>query len=150
MAGKRTWADLPAHLEEGEELSSASYSACEEGLPMEGMRFEDGRLKGNGFEVELTPEEQDTLKHYYGKEIVLGVRPEDIAEEGSLAVRVVNNENLGMNTLVHGMLGAESAHVVAKLRGWKNYRNGDTAGLRFGRKHFFDRDTTNAIRKEGK
>ena len=113
------------------------------------MRFEDGKLKGSGFEVELTDEEKDTLKDYYGHEIVLGVRPEDITAEGSLQVRVANNENLGMNTLVHGFIGNNS-HIVAKLRGWAEYRNGDMAGMKFGRKHFFDKETTNAIRKEGK
>ena len=113
------------------------------------MLFEDGKLKGNGFEVELTDEEKDTLKHYYGKEIILGVRPENITADGDLQVSVTNNENLGMNTLVHGLIGS-NAHIVAKLRGWAEYRNGDTAGMKFGRKHFFDKDTTNAIRKEGK
>ena len=113
------------------------------------MLFEDGKLKGNGFEVELTDEEKDTLKHYYGKEIILGVRPENITADGDLQVSVTNNENRGMNTLVHGLSGS-NAHIVAKLRGWAEYRNGDTAGMKFGRKHFFDKDTTNAIRKEGK
>ena len=68
------------------------------------------------------------------------------ATDGSLQVRVTNNENLGMNTLVHGTIG-DNAHIVAKLRGWAEYRNGETAGMRFGRKHFFDKDTTDAIRK---
>ena len=52
-----------------------------------------------------------------------------------------------MNTLVHGYVG-NNAHLVAKLRGWAEYKNGDTAIMKFGRKHFFDKDTTNAIRKE--
>ena len=114
-----------------------------------GMVFEDGKLKGCGFETELSAEEQDTLKNYYGKEIVLGVRPEDVLAEGSLRVQVTNNENLGMNTLVHGFAG-DHHHITAKLRGWKDYKAGDTAAMGFGRKHFFDKDTTNAIRKEGK
>jgi len=113
-----------------------------------GMGFEDGRLKGNGIEVELTDEEKDILKDYYGKEITLGIRPEDISADGGLQVRVTNNENLGMNTLVHGTAG-QNAHITAKLRGWSEYRNGDMVGMRFGRKHFFDKQTTNAIRKEG-
>ena len=113
-----------------------------------GMGFEDGKLKGCGFEVELTAEEQDTLKDYYGKEIVLGVRPEHVHADGKIQVRVTNNENLGMNTLVHGQIG-DGHRLTAKLRGWKDYRTGDTAGMGFGRKHFFDKDTTEAIRKEG-
>ena len=58
------------------------------------------------------------------------------------------NENLGLNTLVHGTMG-DGNRIVAKLRGWKDYRNGDEAGLRCTRKHFFDKETTNAIRKGG-
>ena len=122
------------------------------GLPpmnfYQGMGFEDGKLKGNGFEVELSGEEKDILKDYYGREIILGVRPEDISAGGNLPVRVTNNENLGMNTLVHGYVG-DNSHIVAKLRGWEEYHKGDSAGMAFGRKHFFDKDTTNAIRKEG-
>ena len=113
------------------------------------MLFEDGKLKGNGFEAELSDEEKDTLKDYYGKQIILGVRPENITADGPLQVKVVNNENLGMNTLVHGTVG-NGAHLVAKLRGWAEYKNGDITGMQFGRKHFFDKETTNAIRKEGK
>ena len=112
-----------------------------------GMGFEDGKLKGNGFEVPLTDEEKETLKDYYGKQIILGVRPEDISAEGTLQIHVTNNENLGMNTLVHGSVG-DNAHLVAKLRGWAEYRNGDTAGMKFGRKHFFDQETTQAIRRD--
>ena len=29
--------------------------------------------------------------------------------------------------------------------GWTDYRNGDVVSLQFGRKHFFDKTTTNAI-----
>jgi len=111
------------------------------------MGFTDGMLKGKGFEVSLTDEEKATLKDYYGKEIVLGIRPEDLEEGDALQVKVSINENLGMNTLVHGTMG-EGNRIVAKLRGWKDYRAGDTAVLRCKRKHFFDKETTNAIRKE--
>ena len=54
--------------------------------------------------------------------------------------------HLGMNTLVHGVTG-DGNQITAKLRGWKEYRAGDTASLRCTRKHFFDKDSTNAIRK---
>jgi hypothetical protein len=69
-----------------------------------------------------------------------------IADGGALAVKVFSNENLGMNTLVHGHMG-DNIRVTAKLRGWTDYKNGDTVQLGFRRKHFFDKETTNAIRK---
>lgn len=103
-------------------------------------------LQGKGFQVPLTDGEQSRLAAYRGKEIVLGVRPEDITEGGSLPIKVFSNENLGMNTLVHGHLGGE--RITAKLRGWKNYKENDVVEVRFDRKHFFDKETTNAIGRE--
>ncbi|MBR3359134.1 MAG: ABC transporter ATP-binding protein [Solobacterium sp.] len=120
------------------------------GLPP--MNFFDvtvngAKLKGNGFEVSLTDEEQKTLAAYQGKEIVLGVRPENIILGNDINATVTMNENLGMNTLVHGYIGQNTnVHLTAKLKGWFDYSNGDTATFSFDRKHFFDKETTNAIR----
>ena len=113
------------------------------------VTFEESRLQGKGFAVELSEEEKDTLSAYVHKEITLGVRPEDIVEGGELAVKVFSNENLGMNTLVHGHMG-EGNRISAKLRGWTSYKNGDIVPVSFQRKHFFDKTTTNAIRKEAR
>ena len=90
---------------------------------------------------------KDFPKGYEGKKIVLGVRPENIVEGGEIKVKVFDNENLGMNTLVHGYIGEEGngPKITAKLRGWCNYKAGDIASLSFNRKHFFDVDTQNAI-----
>ena len=103
-------------------------------------------LEGNGFKVSLTPEEKQTLAGYDGKEIVLGVRPENITLGNDIPVTVTMNENLGMNTLIHGNIGDTNVHMTAKLKGWFDYSNGDTATFSFDRKHFFDKETTNAIR----
>ena len=103
-------------------------------------------LQGKDFQVPLTAQEQNMLSSYQGKEIVLGVRPENITEGGSLPVKVFSNENLGMNTLVHGHLGG--SRITAKLRGWKNFKENDVVQVGFDRKHFFDKETTNAIGKE--
>ena len=112
------------------------------------VTFEDGVLKGKGFEAALTDEEKATLAAYNRREITLGVRPEDIVEGGTLPVKVFSNENLGMNTLVHGHMGAHQENrISAKLRGWTNYKNGDMVMVGFKKKHFFDKETTNAIRK---
>ncbi len=119
------------------------------GLPP--MNFYDvkvsgNELLGNGFKLTLTPEEKATLAGYEGKDITLGVRPENIVEGGDFKVTVSNNENLGMNTLVYGSIDGIGVKVTAKLKGWKNYKVGDTASFSFVRKHFFDKETTNAIR----
>lgn len=106
-------------------------------------------LHGNGFKVAITPEEKKLLKGYEGKEIVLGVRPENVIEGGETVVRVSANENLGMNTQVHGHVGTGN-RITCKLRGWLDYKPGDEVHVTFTRKHFFDKETTQAIRKEAK
>ena len=122
------------------------------GLPPMNMfqvAFEDGRLKGSGFEVPLSEEQRGLLAPWNRKEIILGVRPEDVAEGGGLMLRVSANENLGMTTLVHGRIG-DNSRLTAKFRSWASYQNGDLVPVHLTRMHFFDPETTNAIRKEGK
>ena len=122
------------------------------GLPPMNMftvTLQDGALQGAGFRVGLTAQQQHLLASYANKELILGVRPEDIVQgtpEDALAIRVATNENLGMNTLVHGGMG--EAKVTAKLRGWADYSSGDLVPIRFTKMHFFDKETTNAIREE--
>ena len=84
------------------------------------------------------------LRNYVGSQIVLGVRPEHIDINGDIDMDVTNNENLGQNTLVHGHIGKK--HVVAKIRDWCNYKPGDKVQMKFTHVHFFDKQTTNAIR----
>lgn len=111
------------------------------------VKVEDGYLIGKTAQIKMTDAERDKLSNYEGRKIVMGVRPENIVEGGDIKVKVTDNENLGMNTLVHGYIGehGDGAKIVAKLRGWCNYKNGDIASLSFKHKHFFDVDTQNAI-----
>ena len=114
------------------------------------VRVVDGQLVGENFKVSLGEEDKALLAAYNQKEIVLGVRPENMEEGNEISVLVSNNENLGMNTLVHGHIGGVNSvklKVTAKLKGWKNYSTGDIVGLKFRRMHFFDKETTNAIRR---
>ncbi|MCH5288093.1 MAG: sn-glycerol-3-phosphate ABC transporter ATP-binding protein UgpC [Christensenellaceae bacterium] len=115
------------------------------------VRVSGAELVGEGFRVGLDAAEQKLLAPYNGKAITLGVRPENIVLGNDVPVTVSSNENLGMNTLVHGHIGgskAVSAKISAKLKGWSDYKYGDTVSFTFKRKHFFDKETTNAIREE--
>ena len=111
------------------------------------VKVEDGYLIGQTAQIKLNDEERDKLADYEGRKVVLGVRPENIVEGDEIKVKVFDNENLGMNTLVHGHIGEDGrgSKITAKLRGWYNYKAGDIAGLSFTRRHFFDVDTQNAI-----
>ena len=67
---------------------------------------------------------------------------------GDVDVAVFSNENLGMNTLVHGRMmdGKNQLPITCKLRGWCDYKAGDHIQVQFEKRHFFDKETTNAIR----
>ena len=111
------------------------------------VRVEKDHLTGAHFTQKLDEHDQALLAPYLGKEIVLGVRPENMAEGGDVHVSVVSNENLGMNTLVHGRLGgAPDAAITCKLRGWFDYKPGDEVSVSFTKRHYFDKETTRAIR----
>ena len=96
------------------------------------------------FNTNFTDEEAKLLRPYEGKEITLGVRPENIVRGDEVKMVVNNCENLGQTTLVHGSLNGHK--ITAKLREWCNIPCGDELGISFNRKHFFDKETTNAIR----
>ena len=98
----------------------------------------------------LTEAEKKGLAPYIGKKVVLGIRPENTKVGDEFQMKVINNENLGMNTLVHGHLGetGKGGKITCKLSGWCNYKAGDVASISVTRKHFFDKETTNAIRME--
>ncbi len=108
-------------------------------------KVERGELMLDGGEkVALNDEQSKILAHYVGKEITLGVRPENIVKGDDVTLNVHNCENLGQNTLIHGTVGGHK--VTAKFREWCNYGVGEDVRVSFNRMHFFDKETTNAIR----
>ena len=118
------------------------------GLPP--MNFFNATVKGNKLvlsdecNVDLTPEETKLLASRNGEEIILGIRPENAVLGNDVKMKVNNCENLGQTTLVHGTVNGQK--FTAKLRQWCNFKYGEEIELAFNRKHFFDKQTTNAIR----
>ena len=114
------------------------------------VKVEQDVLVAKSFTVPMTEQDKKILAGYVGKEIVLGVRPENTKVGNDFEIKVTSNENLGMNTLVHGHIGRDGKgeRITCKLAGWCNYKPGDVASVSITRKHFFDKETTNAIRGE--
>ncbi|MGN0820133.1 MAG: ABC transporter ATP-binding protein [Christensenellaceae bacterium] len=108
------------------------------------VKYLNGKVVCNDFEFELSDADKQRLSGYDGKEIVMGVRPENIQEGGNVKVKVFNVENLGQNTLVHCYLNEKA--VTCKLRDWKNFEIGSDINITFKKIHFFDKNTTNAIK----
>ncbi len=123
------------------------------GLPP--MNFIDAEVQEDKlvtacFALPLEENEKQALKDYVGKQIVLGFRPENSRVGDHFQMKVLSNENLGMNTLVHGHIGADGKgeRITCKLAGWCNYKADDVVGISITKKHFFDKETTNAIKVE--
>ena len=106
--------------------------------------LEKSLVLDGGETVTLDAAEAQLLKPYLGKEITLGVRPENIVLGDDIQMTVTNCENLGQNTLVHGTVNGHK--ITAKLRQWLSFKPGEEISVSFNRKHFFDKETTNAIR----
>ena len=117
------------------------------GLPpmnMFDVQIKDGQAVCSDFSVDLTADEKQMLSRYEGKTVVLGVRPENVTQGGNITVDVYSNENLGMTTLVNGTIGKHK--ITCKFREWSNFKPGDAVNVSFTKKHFFDKDSTDAIR----
>jgi len=114
------------------------------------VKVEADRLVAEHFSLPMKEAEKKALASYVGKVIVLGIRPENTCEGEGFQMKVLSNENLGMNTLVHGHIGAEGQgeRITCKLAGWCRYKAGDVVSISVTRKHFFDKETTNAISVE--
>ena len=114
------------------------------------MNFFDAAVEGDsllldgGVKIPLNAEELSRLSAYKGKTITLGVRPENVVSGNDASIVVSNCENLGHNTLVHGNLSGH--RITAKFREWSEYKRGEEVGISFTKKHFFDKETTNAIK----
>ena len=108
------------------------------------VEIKNGQAVCNDFSVDLTAEEKQSLAGYEGKKVTMGVRPENVVEGGNIKVNVFSNENLGQNTLVNGNVGKNK--ITCKFRDWCTYNPGDTVNVSFNKKHFFDKESTNAIR----
>ncbi len=111
------------------------------GLPPMNMfdgKIESGKFVCDLFEYKLSGEIASRLSEYEGKNVVLGVRPENVVCGGDINLHITNNENLGMNTLVHGKIGHKN--IVCKFAEWCNYKVGDEIKIGFmpDKIHFFE------------
>ena len=109
------------------------------------VMIKDGTASCDDFMAPLTAEDCRLLYDYEGKVVTMGVRPENVVQGGTITVNVTANENLGQNTLVSGNVGRQK--ITCKFRDWCTYKAGDQVKVGFRKKHFFDRQTTKAIKR---
>lgn len=114
-------------------------------------------LKAIGLNVEIPPSKAKVLrdKGYAGKELVIGIRPEDLHETEAFIEKSPNSvvnahievaENLGheMYLYING-IGPNS--IVARVDGRAGFKEGTTVklALDMDKVHFFDKETTLSI-----
>ena len=109
-------------------------------------KIENGYFVSEHFSAPLNESQKKTLSSYVGKEVILGVRPENIIQDnnGYINIDVTLNENLGQTTLIHG--NVKGHKITAKFREWCEFKKGDSVSVSITNMHFFDKETTNAIR----
>jgi len=114
-----------------------------------GLWFDEGNIK-----VKIPKRQEDALASYVDKEIVFGIRPEDIHEtmsagnlteksETSLAVEVV--EPMGNESFLYATTGRHS--LIARLSGDIQISDGEQIQLvmNMEKAHFFDKQSETAI-----
>ena len=107
--------------------------------------YSNHQITADKFTFNISDHQAKILSKYEGKEIVIGIRPEDIKMNGDIPLSVTINENLGKDTLVHGYIGNKK--FVAKFHEWASYKQNDQINVAFdeSKMHFFDKETTQAI-----
>ncbi len=110
------------------------------------MQVGNGMLASQDITIPIPEHLKKALASYEGKTVVLGIRPEDIVEGGNINFKVSVNENLGQNTLVHGVVNKKK--LVCKFKEWCEYKADDklTISFKSDKIHIFDKDTTKVIK----
>jgi len=119
------------------------------------VKYEKGQVKLGDLSIALTPEHKELMKGYEGKEVVLGIRPEDIhmadGEHGKLYPQAIFGsevdvaELLGHEFIIHTAVGGNQ--IVAKVPAVNDIRIHDKIQMVFNLKktHFFDKETKKII-----
>lgn len=117
------------------------------------MSFTPARINADGTVVDLkggvgfSLPANSVFGQYGHREVILGIRPEDLVlvENGdnnhNLIVKLV--ENLGADTLVHGYFGEDQTDMTIRLAGIRNFKVGEVLPMHVEPEkiHLFDRDT---------
>ena len=117
--------------------------------------YKDGVFTFDGNSIEVTKKLVEQLKDYDGKEIVMGIRPEDIYCEEIVAktypsakfnFQVDISELLGHESILHGTIG-DNQKLVAKVATRLGIDSHTTIEVAFdlSKIHFFDKETTSRI-----
>ena len=112
-------------------------------------------LSGEGFRIALSGHEFKQLIPYNGKELIMGIRPEDITDriysqintgDNLITAEVIAEEPMGSENYIHATIG-KSNKIIMKTAGSNRVNMGEELELIFKleKLHFFDRETEKRI-----
>ena len=129
-------------------------------MNLEEVVYKNGRVSdGKGLDFAVTEPDRRVLDEegYDGKEIIFGIRPEDIQTE-QIALEASPNSIIRPTITVSELTGAESflyldvggREITAVVDARDYHQPGTEIDVAFNmnKAHFFDKDTTKAIRKK--
>ncbi len=117
------------------------------------LKSQNGKLSADegSFQMVLTPQQNEALKSYAGKDAILGIRPEDLIytegpeQTNNIGTKVEVVEPLGAE--IHLWVSTKNNQIVARVAPRFIFHVGDIANLHpdLNKIHFFDMETEKAI-----
>ena len=114
------------------------------------LRFVESVNGKDGFDIPINDQLANTARGYSGKQIVLGIRPENIAQDSrsdgiAIEAKVDVCETTGSEMYLYLYTGL--SEFVAKVPTDNRFSHGDSARMELdlSRAHFFDPETERVI-----
>ncbi|MDR0447392.1 MAG: sn-glycerol-3-phosphate ABC transporter ATP-binding protein UgpC [Treponema sp.] len=115
------------------------------------LRFDSDVLKGENIELQPIAAHAKILKNFSGREILLGIRPEDLGftespePKNNIPAKITVVEPLGAD--IHLWLNVGNQPMVARTMPDHAFKVGETANFKVNmeKAHFFDRETELSI-----
>lgn len=112
-------------------------------------QYAKGELKMNSFSLKLEEEQKKLMKDYNDKDVILGIRPEDIEvsmiDNDGIKAEVEVTELLGYNQILHCSLAGEEVIVMVSAKIEVKAHDYVYINLPLSSLHVFDKDTQIAI-----
>ncbi len=134
-------------------MGSPSMNFIDVGVVSDGDNYRITEI-GEGFKLSLSKESFKNLESYNGKEIIMGIRPENIIDriyaqvkdaEDIIHATVEAEEPMGSDNFIHAGVG--KSRLIMKTEGSNRVKMGDELELLFNsdKIHFFEKDSGKRI-----
>ncbi len=132
-------------------IGSPSMNFIDAEITSESEKYQ---IKGDSFNISLNKKAFDFLQKYNGKNIIIGIRPEDIIDrvyakvstsKNVVRAEVITEEPMGSENYIHANIGSNK--IIMKTKGSNRVSMGDELELIFKPEqlHFFDVKTEERI-----